>query len=227
MRNLEERVREYELCGVQASISLQTAARGVVRENARLRSLLRRRGVNDTEVESYLNDVKHGSDDGASGGNSAQFISPSSTRSICGQDHLIASSCNRSHQKFTGEVSQQDCVGKIQPPKSAILDVQEDEGCPQPSTLPSIDQSIESQRSQARASWPPLQELPVGLHSSTDHLEKDEGSHNNMKSCMEAAMIIVSMNGGLSMEEAKAELGCPSSNDCYVANLTLFRAMDR
>lgn len=39
-------------------------------------------------------------------------------------------------------------------------------------------------------------------------------------------MIIVSMNGGLYMEEAKAELGCPPLNDCYVANPTLFQVMD-
>lgn len=43
-----------------------------------------------------------------------------------------------------------------------------------------------------------------------------------MTPCVEVAMIIVSMNGGLYMEEAKAELGCPPLNDCYVANPTLF-----
>lgn len=227
MRNLEERVREYELRGVQASIWVQTAAKSVVRENARLRSLLRRRGVKDAEVESYLYDNTHGSDDGTSVGNSAQSILTSSTRSICGQDHLNASSSNRSHQKLTRELSQQDCADKIQPLKSDILGAQEDEDGPQPSTLPNSDQSIESQRLQARTPWPPSQEFPMGLHWSTDRFEKVKGSHHNMTSCIKAAMIIVSMNSGVSINEAKAELGCPPSSDCYVDNLTLFRVMDR
>lgn len=40
--------------GVEANLELQNAARKVLRENYRLRELLRLRGVDEDEVESYL-----------------------------------------------------------------------------------------------------------------------------------------------------------------------------
>lgn len=223
MRNLEERLREYELRGVQASSSLQIAARGVIRENARLRSLLACKGVKDAEVESYLKADMHGSECGASDGLSARSILPSSTRSICGQEHLTASSSNTSHQKLMARLSPLNTASTVQPANLAgILNASGDADCPQRSICPiaSKDQPIGSQRS-------PPQEHTVRLHSSTEHIEKSKGTQNNMTPCMEAATIIVSMNSGLSMEEASAELGCRPVNDCYVDNLTVFRVMDR
>lgn len=223
MRNLEEQLREYELRGVQASSSLQTAARSVVWENSRLRSLLRWKGVKDAEVESYLKFDMHDSDDGASDGLSARSILSSYTQSACGQEHLTASSSNTSHQKPMMELTQRDSTCMDQPPKSpCALTAQGDVDCPQLSTCPGTnkDRLIESQRS-------PSQDT-LCLHSSTDRLEKGKRAQNNMTPCMEAAMIIVSMNNGsLSMEEANAELGCTPVNDCYVDNLTVFRVMDR
>ena len=223
MRDLEERLREYELRGVQASSSLQIAARGVIRENTGLRSLLTWRGVKDAEIESYLKVYTHGSDGGASDRLSPRSILPSSTRSVDGQEHLTGSSSNTSHQKLIIGPSPQDSASTVQPPKLVdVLKALEDADCPQPSTCPitNKDQLIESQRS-------PSQEHTVRLHMSTDRLEKGKRTQNNMTPCMEAAMIIVSMNHGLSMEEANAELGCPPENDCYMDNLTVFRIMDR
>ncbi|KAI4161541.1 MAG: hypothetical protein LQ342_004825 [Letrouitia transgressa] len=223
MRDLEKRLREYELRGVQASSSLQIAARRVIQENARLRSLLTRRGVKDAEIESYLKVDTHGSDGGALDGLSARSILSSSTRSVYGQEQLTRSSSNTSYQKLIVGSSPQESASMVKPPRSAgVLNASEDTDCPQPSTCPitNRDQLIEGQRS-------PSQELTVCLHSSTNRLEKGKGIQNNMTPCMEAAMIIVSMNSGLSIEEANAELGCPPVNDCYVDNLTVFRVMDR
>lgn len=199
-----------------------------MRENARLRLLLKQSGVKDAEVESYLNGNTHRSDDKASDGLSAQSILPSSTGSTCGQEHLASSSSNESHQKFRREPFQQDCADTVQPSKSpGILDVQKDKNFSQASTLSKSDQPIESQRAQARAPQPLSQEHTMGLHWSTDLFEKDKRSHNNMTSCMKAALIILSMNGSLSIEEAKAKLDCPLLDDCYVSNLTLFQIMDQ
>ena len=225
MRNLEERVREYELHGVQASSSLQTAAKGVMLENTRLRLLLRRRGVKDAEIESYLDDETLLSDDGVPDRLAARSILPSSARSTCDQGNLTASCSKKSHQMPMMEFSQQYSASKAQPPKSARVSNAEGKGdvdCPRPSTalVTNKDLPIESRQS-------PSKEHTVRLHSSIKCLEKGNGTQNNMTPCMEAAMIIVSMNAGLSLEEANAELGCPPVNDCYVDNLTVFRVMDR
>ena len=52
--SLETRVRECERLGVEATVEVQKAARQVVRENSRLRELLRVKGVGEGEVEKWL-----------------------------------------------------------------------------------------------------------------------------------------------------------------------------
>ena len=208
---------------MQASTSLQTAARSVIRENIRLRSLLRQRGVKDTEVEAYLKDNTHDSDDRASDGLSARSIMPSFTRSICTKEQSTASSSITSHQKSVMESSQRDSASKDQSSQSAaVSNAPGKMDRPQSSTCLIIkeDQPIESQRL-------PSQEHTVRYQSPIERHETGKVTRDNMTPCMEAAMIIVGMNGGLSTDEAKAELGCPPLNDCYVDNLTVFRVMDR
>lgn len=230
MRDMEKRLREYELRGVQASSSLQTAARSVMRENARLRSLLRRVGVKDAEVEAHLQVDMHTSDDGGSDRHSAPSNLPHSGPFVCGQEDLTASSSSTSHQEHLLELPQQNSARKAQPPKLAcVMNGRGDAACPRPCahSITSSDQHIESQRSQAWVPRSTLQDHSVRLDSSTERPEKDKGAQKNMTPCIEAAMIIASMNSGLSMEEVNAELGCPPANDCYVDNLTVFRVMDR
>ena len=58
IQDLEQRVRDYERKGVQATAAVQVAARKVADENVRLRSLLTLHGVEGIEVEAYLADDK-------------------------------------------------------------------------------------------------------------------------------------------------------------------------
>lgn len=226
MRDLEQRVREYELHGVQASISLQTAARAVLRENARLRSLLRQRGIMDAEVTSYLDDDTHASDHRVWDRRPAQFNLSSSTQSNYSQDRLMMPFSSRANQKPKANVSSQSSAGRVLPLKSAILDTQLDEA-EEFSTLFDSGQSIGSQLLQAPVPWSASQKVSTSLCRNKDGLQRSKEPQTNMRSCIEAAMIIASMNYGLSTEDAKAELGCSPSDDCFVANQTLFQAMDR
>ncbi|KAK6357709.1 hypothetical protein TWF718_002018 [Orbilia javanica] len=52
--SLEQKITEYNARGVQATIAMQTAARAVALENARLRKLLGEVGVSPERVNSYL-----------------------------------------------------------------------------------------------------------------------------------------------------------------------------
>ncbi|KAF1938244.1 hypothetical protein EJ02DRAFT_425862 [Clathrospora elynae] len=54
IKDLQNRVKEYELKGIVATQDMQQAARRVAVENKRLRSLLASHGVAQEEVESYL-----------------------------------------------------------------------------------------------------------------------------------------------------------------------------
>lgn len=54
MEDLQRKVRDYEVRGVQATLDMQRAARTVALENSRLRALLSSKGVSEVELEKYL-----------------------------------------------------------------------------------------------------------------------------------------------------------------------------
>ncbi|KAI8648147.1 hypothetical protein NCS56_01546900 [Fusarium sp. Ph1] len=54
LQELEQRLRVYELQGVEASSEVQQAARRVAEENRQLRGLLNRHGITDDYISSYL-----------------------------------------------------------------------------------------------------------------------------------------------------------------------------
>lgn len=54
LQELEARLRQCELQGIEASAEIQLAARKVANENKRLRSLLAQHGVGDDTVEAYI-----------------------------------------------------------------------------------------------------------------------------------------------------------------------------
>ncbi|UNI18524.1 hypothetical protein JDV02_004788 [Purpureocillium takamizusanense] len=54
VEGLERKVHEYEKHRVEATLEMQTAARTVALENARLRAMLARMGASDADVEAFL-----------------------------------------------------------------------------------------------------------------------------------------------------------------------------
>merc|ERR1711964_613906 len=54
LQELESRLRQCELQGVEASSEIQSAARRVAEENKKLRALLAQHGVRDESIEVYL-----------------------------------------------------------------------------------------------------------------------------------------------------------------------------
>jgi len=54
LQELESKLRQCELQGVEASSEIQTAARKVAEENKKLRALLSQQGVRDESIETYL-----------------------------------------------------------------------------------------------------------------------------------------------------------------------------
>jgi len=55
VQDLESKIAEYREQGVQATKEVQVAAQKVVRENARLKELLRRVGYSDGAIEKWVN----------------------------------------------------------------------------------------------------------------------------------------------------------------------------
>ncbi len=54
MQDLESRLKEYREHGVHATKEVQEAAQKVVKDNVRLKGLLRQLGCNDETIENWL-----------------------------------------------------------------------------------------------------------------------------------------------------------------------------
>ncbi|RDA89466.1 hypothetical protein CP533_1523 [Ophiocordyceps camponoti-saundersi (nom. inval.)] len=68
LQELEQRLRVYELQGIEASTEVQMAARRVAEENRQLRELLNRHGVDDNHIALYLQSGLVVSPDGGGSG---------------------------------------------------------------------------------------------------------------------------------------------------------------
>lgn len=62
--SLEARFQTCQRIGIEANIEIQNAAKKVVRENQILRSMLKRRGVTDSEIDKTLREGGEGNVDG-------------------------------------------------------------------------------------------------------------------------------------------------------------------
>ncbi|OWP06446.1 hypothetical protein B2J93_9219 [Marssonina coronariae] len=132
LQELEARLRQCELVGVEASSEIQTAARKVADENKKLRSLLAQYGVRDDSVEIYLQSFAiH--DAGMSANHSAsvqvleQFLSTrksccgKGTASIASYDHDSPGSATNSQpgwdQSYSQNTSSRQRSGKASFPQ--------------------------------------------------------------------------------------------------------------
>ena len=234
MQEMEKRLRDYELRGIHASSLLQASARNVARENASLRSLLRIKGVEDAEIQAWLKRSTHWSDDAnhlAQPSTSAtRSTSESSIPAVRGAE-LVATLASSISQASTDPqpLHQEACCITQQPePPPSIQDTRltaDPSQCSNATVQKS--EAPEGQRTQIRQLQSSTEKDDTSIDSSTEHDNKHKGKRNNRTPCMEAAMIIASMNSGLTMEEANAELGCLPVNDCYVDNFKVFQVMDR
>lgn len=87
IQELEQRLRVFELQGVEASAEVQVAARRVAEENRQLRELLSKHGFGDDYIAQYLQAGAIPSVDQASG---HRFVPGDSGQSVQSLHHLIA-----------------------------------------------------------------------------------------------------------------------------------------
>ncbi|KAI9844756.1 MAG: hypothetical protein M1837_005289 [Sclerophora amabilis] len=225
---MEKRLREYELRGVEASRTLQSAARKVLDENSKLRSLLRTKGVMDVEVDEYLGssgqDLAEESCD--MGGLSARRSSRMARSSVYAPEHSTAMVLPLTAQQSRPKSTLVNNTHSGSLPYTGNMAKDHKSAHHTASPAANEAQKFDVERHQISAPCPPLQAHVV--HSETaDQRQDGKQTTDNTTSCMEAAMIIASMNNGLTKEEINAELGCAAELDCIVDNHTLFRVMDR
>lgn len=209
MEDLQRKVRDYEIRGVQATLDMQRAARAVALENSRLRTLLSNKGVSEDEVENYL-------------------ASPEEQCEV--NDHRRATK---------GRPMASDTLGQRPPsspasPTATITDtgavmclkrlVNDDGPHPfgtlelQPSELTTralkMDIQAQSQEREPntslRTSLPPLHSLSLSPHEM---------------SCSAAAEIIAGAHGHGDECRARSELGCADSSNCVIRNTKVLQVL--
>ena len=230
MQEMQQRLSEFELRGVEASSMLQATARRVLVENRQLRALLRLKGVPDTETETFLLSGQplertHPGlipplDDLTTGSARDQILDETSLAMVS----LPARRELMSRLRGAGIKHPHKGSTSARESGSAGLEAAQQFDQTQSSGTQPIDCDKEADENLAT---PVLHGTPELSPACTDNIDNDTPSFDNTTTCMQAAMIIASMNTDMTVEAASAELGCPPVNDCRVDNFKVFQVMDR
>lgn len=220
IHDLERRLRKFEQHGVEATVEVQAAAKHVAEENARLRSLLRLRGVRDAEIDEYL----HASDQkivspiyNQHAALESQIMHPASnfpTVSNGNQNDLETMPEGRSREPLSPETEQDEW----NTPSTARQDYPNEQSYRHVTRYSNTLDNLSHYASQEIIR---LSTLGPERDSELRRMRDDKTS------CEEAASIIASMRGLEDPEAIRAELGCSPGLSCKVGNMAIFQAMDR
>lgn len=234
LQELESKLRKCEAAGVQASIDIQLAARGVTEENARLREENERLKRENEELRHRVRK----SEEGATASQQATVMSiPQNSSQLCGNE--VAKAAN--------VVRTQACDAPAQNSSNIHRDAVASSG----SFTPTFTQTLHP------PSPPPIlvnapgyplrnQDISLSVDPSYTYIAPTESGTteqdpyangtdsppfgDDTSSCEYAAAIITSMRD-VSADEVRADLGCPNDvrewRSCKVDNSRLFATLDR
>ncbi|MCJ1319402.1 hypothetical protein MMC15_004738 [Xylographa vitiligo] len=228
LQDTEKRLRELEREGVEVSTDIQKAARKVVEENIRLRSLLRLRGVTDGEIDEHLRGNMSSTQEDVPVTHrlaSGHPITPESlaqpTRnanmSLSLRRHNLLSQNAGAFIPISHIAEERQHPTLIQPEDPVTnhpFDIQSAENTELPEETTTMLQSAPAP-------------LTNGHHFKPIETSTPPSKVDNTTSCLLAANILAGMCCAKSAEEVSAELGCVPGTDCEVDNVKLFQIMDR
>ena len=229
---LQQRLHQYETKEIEATIEVQLAARRVVWENSRLRSLLASKGVSDQEITQFM----QSEDDGKPAGITKKFnISTPDmilhAQNKTGKPNTLGFSINPSISVRKGDDGQKNCTDAVICRDSLAIEVEGGNPAISFSKLrplaPYITYSNQhSSPIPQEAVQSPLHSEPVSNGAHVD--QSNDGAYSSMdfgdeKSmirmpCETAANIIVGLPGIGDEAGARRELGCTGELPCNVEN---------
>jgi hypothetical protein len=236
LKELETKYRNCEQVGVSASTEIQAAAKGVVEENRRLRSLLKAYGVPDAEIDGAS---------GTQGSAAADMLEAmASTRQPCGPGDGCQSLMDPTQQlqPVPFVPSQLDCQpaaqhGSYAGSHSAVSTPQYLNQLPSPTS--NAESAHASNTLYSPKNFSQGYGMPASVYSTHlgGHLNTTTGSitpnvdanydYSGQSSCQVAADTIrtFSPTAGYELEQ---ELGCRApGEDCNVPNSRIFNVIDR
>lgn len=222
LSELEDKYRNCELLGIEASAEIQRAARHVAEENKQLRVLLRATGLADHEIDAQL---ATGSPATYAGSTAPVLQTMLHTRTpCCGQKpgtaapDVLPALYSQTQTGAAGYGLQALQASKSPTPSSDS-----------PLTMTSV------------GSFNHANPLIMPAMGSTEYVAEDLSpwmnefpqdvppyGHPEPSCCDAAAALIVGMNQNVSTSQVKSELGCTAlDTNCKVDDSTLFNMMDR
>jgi hypothetical protein len=233
IRDLQNRVQQYERNGVTATQEMQRAARKVANDNVRLRALLARNGVSQEAVDAYLRSYDNVENSEGAWAATVEPPLPCEARTseiVSGPAPCLTPSSDHAQHSFAHNERH-----NIHSP------VQEDSPA-----LPSTRQMGLSP-SKARECINNLQDNshPHDICQTSYDVEDEECPNSPSCfgapvttandhhvgfgleiSCETAATIIAEMRGDGDRESVRTSLGCRGSAECSIKNTTVLQVMD-
>lgn len=234
LQELESKLRKCEAAGVQASIGIQLAARGVTEENARLREEIERL---KKENEQLRHRVRKSEEEAKASHQEAAISKPQNIGQTCGGVLEKAANADRT-QPYNVPAQNFSTIHRdvITSPVSLANNPPQEQSFSPPSITPANAQSHAMRNQDITLSAGPsytytaLTEPGTTEQSSCAETMDSPPFGHDTSSCEYAAAIITSMRD-VSADEVRAALGCPSDirewRKCKVDNSRLFATLDR
>ena len=244
VEDLEQRLRQFERHGVEATTEVQTAARKVARENVLLRALLVTKGVSNNEIDEYLRAKPYNPDIIPAPAKAPISGSETDTGPVIPlapiQGPLIRAPCSPGNNCYNQKNNLSPELIKLNDNHKQVLPQvamikPPDSTCCSPSAK--ISSPTDPQMGRIALAQP-VQNIekafePCAPGAINKPLITETTNSQNLNlmddesTCEAAANIIASMRGHGDTEKVLAELGCTSNRSCAVKNMTIFELTDR
>lgn len=208
VRDLEQRLRRFEILGVEVTQEIQAAGRKVAAENVLLRSLLRHHGIREKEIQEYLES------------HATNPIPPTSSSAVNSHPPATNSDNLKSHDTFQLNTI---CRESNREPNHLLRDIGaiRVESSPSDSIAHSCSSPLHPYASTAERSA--TGDVPNSIGMQVNRAR--DTAHST--SCETAANLIITIRGHADIRDVRSELGCHSESNCTVRNMDIFDILDK
>jgi hypothetical protein len=235
LQELEAKLRRWEASGVQASVDIQTAARAVQAENARLREENVRLKDENWDLKAQLKAVSEqpplvvADNDNRCCLSTPLSIAVAEPGSFGASDHpKMMSAKSIASSPTTTRHPPQNVATNLEPSMQSPASSNRPTRTPLQNRLETHDHSINDTPAHTSHSHTTPETQPDERRNARDH---ESSISDDTSSCEYAAQMLTLMRADVSTEDIRADLGCgPHVEDwgkCTVNNAKLFSAMDR
>ncbi len=243
---MQRRLQEYERRGVQATLDMQQAARGVALENDHLRALLASHGISSNEIDRFLHfgvatrDSQRcrGAEDGSSNPSHAlqqappdgvpcltEGWRPSSQPLDTPRTSVPPRSCSQGPSSTDFSISVNSVAATMNGRSVPSMPQEEPNVNDNDHEIPLVYHADDVDDEPPRVAEGHTSPRPVSIPNAGSVASYSASSMETL--CDAAATIIADLHGHGDKMLAFTALGCPGTKDCVVQNIKIFDLIDK